>query len=81
MSALKFRQPPRTFRMVVDKEETGGLSFDAYRSTATMLHIPAVDASGSTREDFVVDPQELAAIIREDTGPLPENETVQGALQ
>ena len=78
LSALKCRQPPETCR-VVDEEQTGGLSFVADRRTATFLHIPAVDASELTPEVFVVDPEELAAIIRGDTGSLLENETMQGA--
>ena len=35
-------QPAGTYRLVMDEEEILGLSFLAFRRTATMLHIPAI---------------------------------------
>jgi len=34
-------QPAGTYRLVIDEAEILGLSFPAYRRTATVLHIPA----------------------------------------
>lgn len=50
-----------TYRVVVDEEEIPGLSFLAFRRTATMLHTPALLASGGPNQVFVVDADELDA--------------------
>ena len=55
-----------TYRVVVDEEEIPGLSFLAFRRTATMLHIPALSALGGPNEMFLVNPDELAAVLEAD---------------
>jgi hypothetical protein len=42
LTSLDSRQPAGTYRLVMDEEEILGLSFLAFRRTATMLHIPAL---------------------------------------
>lgn len=37
---LEERQPPGTYRVVVEEEERLGVSFPAYRRSAPMPHIP-----------------------------------------
>jgi hypothetical protein len=63
--------PAGDYRVVVDEEEIPGLSFFAFRRTATMLHVPALSApGGGHREIFVVNPDELAAALEADRGKL-----------
>jgi hypothetical protein len=50
-----------TYRLVVDEEDIPDLSFPAFRRTATMLHVPALSASGGPKQVFLVDGDELAA--------------------
>ncbi len=66
LSALDTAQPAGTYRLVIDEEEIAGLSFAAYRRTATMLHVPAVPIPGGLNEVFLVDPAELAAALEAD---------------
>jgi len=70
--------PPGTYRVVVDEEEIGGLSFIAYRRTATMLHLPALAVSALPRHVILVDPKELAAAIIADADPQSDHETSTG---
>lgn len=64
LSALKSPQPAGTYRVVVDEEQIGGLSFIAYRRTATMLHTPAIGTSALPRQVFQIDPAELASAMK-----------------
>ena len=57
--------PAGTYRVVVDEEDIPGLSFLAFRRTATMLYVPALFARGD-KEIFLVDPDELAAALESD---------------
>jgi hypothetical protein len=59
-------QPAGTYRLVTDEEEIVGLSFLAFRRTATMLHIPAIAISGDPNQVFCVTPVELAAALAAD---------------
>jgi hypothetical protein len=59
-------QPAGTYRLVTDEEEIVGLSFLAFRRTATMLHIPAISVSGHPDQVFCVTPVELAAAVAAD---------------
>ena len=59
-------QPAGTYRLVVDEEEIDGLSFAAFRRTATMLHIPAIAIAGHPTQVFFVDFAELAAALEAD---------------
>ncbi len=58
--------PAGTYRVVVDEEDIPGLSFLAFRRTATMLHLPALSAPGGPAEMFLVNPDELAAALETD---------------
>jgi len=40
LSALDKAQPAGTYRVVTEEEEIDGLSFVAFRRTATLLHLP-----------------------------------------
>ncbi|WP_366916809.1 hypothetical protein [uncultured Nitratireductor sp.] len=66
LSSLDVRQPAGTYRLVIDEEEIFGLSFLAYRRTATMLHIPAISIKSSRHQVVEVDPEELAAALDAD---------------
>jgi hypothetical protein len=58
--------PAGRYRVVVDEEDIPGLSFLAFRRTATMLHIPALSAPGGPNEMFLINPDELAAAFEAD---------------
>lgn len=67
LTAVDGSQPAGAYRLITDEEEIIGLSFLAFRRTATMLHIPAVSRSLSGRNQvFLVDPAELAAALELD---------------
>jgi hypothetical protein len=61
LSTLDGGLPAGSYRLVIDEEEIPGLSFVAFRRTATMLHTPALSATGGRNQVFVVDPIELSA--------------------
>lgn len=65
LSALENGQPAGTYRLVIDEEEIPGLTFLAYRRSATMLHIPAIAASGSIQV-FTINSEELAKALEAD---------------
>jgi len=58
--------PAGTYRIVVDEEDIPGLSFLAFRRTATMLYLPGLSAPGGVNEMFLVNPDELAAALKAD---------------
>ena len=58
--------PAGAYRVVVDEEDIPGLSFLAFRRTATMLHVPALSTPGGHKEVFVVNPDELVAALEAD---------------
>jgi hypothetical protein len=65
-------QPAGTYRLVTDEEEILGLTFPAYRRTATVLHIPASSsAAGRSQQAFPVDAAELEAALAADARALP----------
>ncbi len=59
-------QPAGTYRLVTDEEEILGLSFLAFRRTATMLHTPAISISGRPDQVVSVTSTELAAALEAD---------------
>ena len=71
LTSLEGSQPPGTYRLVVDEEEIQGLSFLAFRRTATMLHLPAVATAGSSHRVFLVDAEELASALEADAKDPP----------
>jgi hypothetical protein len=59
-------QSAGTYRLVTDEEEILGLSFLAFRRTATMLHTPAISISGVPDQVFSITPAELSAALAAD---------------
>jgi hypothetical protein len=66
LSAFDDPQPAGTYRLVVDEEEIFGLSFLAYRRTATMLHTPAISIDSGFHRVVEIDPKELADALDAD---------------
>jgi hypothetical protein len=66
LTALEAPQPAGTYRLVIEEEEIPGLSFVAFRRTATLLHLPALATTGGTHQVVQVDPVEWAAIVDAD---------------
>jgi hypothetical protein len=66
LSAVGQNLPAGAYRIAVDEDEILGLSFVAFRRTATMLHVPALSAPIGRGEMFVVDADELASAIETD---------------
>ena len=66
LAALDGPQPAGAYRLETDEEEVDGLSFVAFRRTATMLHLPALSSSRGTAEVVPVDAAELAAALEAD---------------
>ena len=66
LSALETSQPAGTYRLVTEEEEIPGLSFVAFRRVATMLHLPALPATGAAHRVVNVDPVEWAAVVEAD---------------
>lgn len=69
LSALDGEQPAGTYQVVIEEQPVEGLTFGAYRRTATMLHLPAKPAPGQTRQIVQIDPEELAALLAIDATP------------
>jgi hypothetical protein len=59
-------QPAGTYRIVTDDEEIEGISFIAYRRTATMLQVPSIDSRGGLTQYIAIDPVGLAAALAAD---------------
>ena len=62
-------QAAGTYRVVVDEEEMLGLSFVAYRRTATMLHTPAIGAGSTSVQVYSVEQADLSAALEADGRP------------
>jgi hypothetical protein len=66
LSSVDGIQPAGTYCLTTDEEQLPGLSFDAFRRFATLLHLPADPRPDSTRHVVQVDPQELAEALAAD---------------
>ena len=66
LTALETAQPAGTYRLVIEEEEIPGLSFVAFRRTATLLHLPALPETGHTHQVVQVDSAEWAAVVEAD---------------
>jgi hypothetical protein len=74
-------QPAGIYRLVVDEDEVQGLSFLAYRRTATMLSLPAIAAGGGPShaggpshvggpsQVVTIRPEDLEAALARDRAP------------
>ena len=63
LSALDGPQAAGTYMVVTDEEEILGLSYTAFRRTATLLHLPALGVSRTRAEVVCIDPLELTAAL------------------
>ncbi|MGE0701144.1 MAG: hypothetical protein AB7O57_18765 [Hyphomicrobiaceae bacterium] len=61
--ALEGTQPAGTYRLVTEEEQIPGLSFTAFRRTATLLHLPADPIPGGMRQVVSISPDELAEAL------------------
>lgn len=68
LSVIDERQPAGTYQLVTEEEPLEGVSFAAYRRTATLIHLPANPLPGQTRQVVEVDPDELSAVLAMDAG-------------
>ena len=66
LSSVDGVQPPGTYDLTTDEEQLPGLSFNAFRRLATLLHLPANPHHGRTHYVVQVDPQELAEALAAD---------------
>ena len=66
---LDREQAAGTYRVVVDEEESLGLSFIAYRRTGTFLHTPAIGASVTSGQVHAVLQSDLSAALEADVLP------------
>ena len=66
LSALEGAQPAGTYRLVTEEEQIPGLSFTAFRRTATLLYLPANPVPGDTRQVVSVSSDELAEALASD---------------
>jgi hypothetical protein len=66
LAALEAAQPAGTYRVVTEEEQIPGLSFTAFRRTATMLHLPALSTASGTHQVVQLDPAEWAALVLAD---------------
>lgn len=64
--ALGGQQPAGTYRLVTEEEQIPGLSFVAFRRTATLLHLPPEPVPGGTRQVVSISPDELAEALAAD---------------
>lgn len=64
--ALEGEQPAGSYRLVTEEEQIPGLSFVAYRRTATLLHLPADPTPAGIRQVVSVSPDELAEALAAD---------------
>jgi hypothetical protein len=59
-------RPPGTYVVETDEELIPGMTFDAYRRTATFLFLPSATGGSITGEIVNVDPAELQAALASD---------------
>ncbi|MDI7865190.1 hypothetical protein MRS76_25105 [Rhizobiaceae bacterium n13] len=60
------RQPPGDYRIEEDAELVEGISWLAYRRTATFIHLPAIAAASGTHRMVQIDPVDLEAALEND---------------
>jgi hypothetical protein len=66
LSALDAEQPAGTYRVVTEEEKIDGLSVEAFRRTATLLHLPALSSASGRRQVIDVPASEWNAIVAAD---------------
>lgn len=68
LTALDQTQPAGAYAVDVDEELIEGLSFLAYRRVATAIYLPVPRGGAGSMQAVRVEPGELAAGFRDDTG-------------
>jgi hypothetical protein len=66
LKGLDGPQAPGTYTVVTDEELIDGMSFPAYRRTATVISVPVPSAGGGSFQSIGTDPQELEAAVAAD---------------
>jgi len=66
LSEIDHQLPAGTYRVEFDEEEIAGLSFQAYRRSSTLLHVPAVSAISTKHQVFRIEPAEFEALMEAD---------------
>lgn len=69
LRAIDSVQPAGTYKVDVDEELIDGLSFLAYRRTATWIHLPSEETRTGCRQMILVQPSELETGSPSDSGP------------
>lgn len=67
LDAFDTPQPAGTYRVVIEEEPIEGVTFLAYRRTATMLHIPTASGPSALGEIYFVTATDLAAAVEADS--------------
>lgn len=66
LASLDEPQPAGRYRLVIDEEEIVGLSFLAFRRTATVLELPALAKGQCARQHVPVSEADLEAALTKD---------------
>ena len=66
LSSVGGALPAGRYQLVTEEEEIPGLSFTAFRRTATLLHLPADPMPDATRQIVSISPHELADALAAD---------------
>jgi hypothetical protein len=67
LSAVDRILPSGTYAIDTDEELIDGLSFLAYRRTATLLHLPSISSRAGVSQMVTVNPDDLDAALKRDT--------------
>ena len=65
ISGLEGDQPAGTYTIETDEELIEGLSFSAYRRTATRIYLPPGPARPGTTEIVPIEPSEIELALKE----------------
>lgn len=71
------------YSVETEEELVEGISFAAYRRTATVLLLPAAAGTGGSPRALTVDPQDLDAALRRDQqacDPWPDGTSQEGTV-
>ena len=63
-------QPAGTYAVLTYEEPISGLSFEGWRRVGTSLRVPAVGRNTGLEQDISINPQDLAAALLKDSGPV-----------
>lgn len=66
LSNLNEILPSGTYEVETDEERLEGLSFEAYRRTLTVIHLPSLTGNPDMTRALSIDPDDLEAAIQKD---------------